>query len=188
MRISCWILIFSSECSAGDSLIIYNYTKSFNPFAAKFSAEEAEEILSKLQPIQLFQLIAKTLGLYIYFIFLARNTIITMQSSHNKEKAITNEHNWYSNYLMSWFNLRVFILFYVWIVQSELDQVLSVFPNRYRELPMIMSWDFKWFPQAVKWSLKMENDVVVGLLDPGQLILDIYIYLTCTNTKIILMI
>ncbi|XP_039008005.1 subtilisin-like protease SBT4.14 [Hibiscus syriacus] len=49
----------------------------------------------------------------------------------------------------------------------ELDEVVSVFPNRYHKLHTTKSWDFIGFPQTAKRHLKLERDVIVGLLDTG---------------------
>ncbi|XP_030535286.2 subtilisin-like protease SBT4.14 [Rhodamnia argentea] len=50
---------------------------------------------------------------------------------------------------------------------SSLEEVVSVFPNRYHELHTTKSWDFIGFPQTARRNLKMENDIVVGLFDTG---------------------
>ncbi|KAK8693465.1 hypothetical protein V6N13_071048 [Hibiscus sabdariffa] len=48
---------------------------------------------------------------------------------------------------------------------KELDEVASVFPNRYHKLHTTKSWDFIGFPQTAKRNLKLERDIIVGLLD-----------------------
>ncbi|XP_034905825.1 subtilisin-like protease SBT4.14 [Populus alba] len=50
---------------------------------------------------------------------------------------------------------------------SLLDEVLSVFPNRYHKLHTTKSWDFIGLPSTAKRNLKMERNIVVGLLDTG---------------------
>ncbi|KAI6702631.1 hypothetical protein NL676_011767 [Syzygium grande] len=50
---------------------------------------------------------------------------------------------------------------------SNLEEVVSVFPNRYHELHTTKSWDFVGFPQTARRNPKMENDIVVGLFDTG---------------------
>ncbi|KAJ4954782.1 hypothetical protein NE237_011565 [Protea cynaroides] len=50
---------------------------------------------------------------------------------------------------------------------SRKEGVISVFPNRYHKLHTTKSWDFIGFPQMVNRNLKMESDIIVGLLDTG---------------------
>ncbi|KDP28708.1 hypothetical protein JCGZ_14479 [Jatropha curcas] len=50
---------------------------------------------------------------------------------------------------------------------SRLDQVLSVFPNKYHRLHTTKSWDFIGLPSKARRNLKMERNIVVGLLDTG---------------------
>ncbi|KAF8379385.1 hypothetical protein HHK36_028819 [Tetracentron sinense] len=50
---------------------------------------------------------------------------------------------------------------------SCMDGVVSVFPNRYHKLHTTKSWDFIGFPQTTRRNLKMESNMVVGLLDTG---------------------
>ncbi|GMI66895.1 xylem serine peptidase 1 [Hibiscus trionum] len=50
---------------------------------------------------------------------------------------------------------------------KELDEVASVFPNRYHKLHTTKSWDFIGFPQTVERNLRLERDIIVGLLDTG---------------------
>ncbi|XP_062090204.1 subtilisin-like protease SBT4.14 [Humulus lupulus] len=50
---------------------------------------------------------------------------------------------------------------------SQMDEVLSVIPNRYRKLHTTRSWDFTGFPITAKRKLMSESDVIVGLLDTG---------------------
>ncbi|OVA00151.1 Peptidase S8/S53 domain [Macleaya cordata] len=47
------------------------------------------------------------------------------------------------------------------------SSVISVFPNQYRKLHTTKSWDFMGFNQNVKRNLKLESNIVVGLLDTG---------------------
>ncbi|KAH1106971.1 hypothetical protein J1N35_010739 [Gossypium stocksii] len=48
-----------------------------------------------------------------------------------------------------------------------LDEVASVFPNRYRKLHTTKSWDFIGLPLTAKRNLKFERNIIVGLLDTG---------------------
>ncbi|WRX07925.1 Peptidase S8 propeptide/proteinase inhibitor I9 - like 1 [Theobroma cacao] len=50
---------------------------------------------------------------------------------------------------------------------QEMDEVVSVFPNRYHKLHTTRSWDFIGLPQTARRKLKMERNIVVGLLDTG---------------------
>ncbi|OAY49255.1 subtilisin-like protease SBT4.14 [Manihot esculenta] len=50
---------------------------------------------------------------------------------------------------------------------SQLDQVLSVFPNQYHKLHTTKSWDFIGLPNTARRNLKMEGNIIVGLLDTG---------------------
>ncbi|KAJ6972194.1 subtilisin-like protease SBT4.14 [Populus alba x Populus x berolinensis] len=50
---------------------------------------------------------------------------------------------------------------------SRREEVLSVFPNRYHKLHTTKSWDFIGLPNTAKRNLKMERNIVVGLLDTG---------------------
>ncbi|XP_057980301.1 subtilisin-like protease SBT4.14 [Malania oleifera] len=50
---------------------------------------------------------------------------------------------------------------------SSMERVASVFPNRYHKLQTTRSWDFIGLPQNARRKLKMESDIVVGLLDSG---------------------
>ncbi|KAF8030595.1 hypothetical protein BT93_E2892 [Corymbia citriodora subsp. variegata] len=50
---------------------------------------------------------------------------------------------------------------------SNLEEVVSVFPNRYHELHTTKSWDFMGFPQTARRNPKMESDIVVALFDTG---------------------
>ncbi|XP_044502401.1 subtilisin-like protease SBT4.14 [Mangifera indica] len=49
----------------------------------------------------------------------------------------------------------------------EMDQVLSVYPNRYYQLQTTKSWDFIGLPQTAKRNLEAESNIIVGLLDTG---------------------
>ncbi|XWS32264.1 hypothetical protein CRYUN_Cryun23aG0145200 [Craigia yunnanensis] len=49
----------------------------------------------------------------------------------------------------------------------ELDEVASVFPNRYHKVHTTKSWDFIGLPLTAKRNLKLERNIVVGLLDTG---------------------
>ncbi|XVF73322.1 hypothetical protein PTKIN_Ptkin12aG0192400 [Pterospermum kingtungense] len=50
---------------------------------------------------------------------------------------------------------------------KELDEVASVFPNRYHKLHTTKSWDFIGLPLTAKRNLQLERNIVVGLLDTG---------------------
>ncbi|XP_038684313.1 subtilisin-like protease SBT4.14 isoform X2 [Tripterygium wilfordii] len=47
------------------------------------------------------------------------------------------------------------------------DEVLTVFPNRYHKLHTTKSWDFVGLPQTARRNLKVEENIVVGLMDTG---------------------
>lgn len=49
---------------------------------------------------------------------------------------------------------------------SGLDDVVSVFPNRKRQLHTTRSWDFIGFPQNVQRATA-ESDIIIGVLDSG---------------------
>ncbi|CAN1332427.1 Subtilisin-like protease SBT4.14 [Linum perenne] len=50
---------------------------------------------------------------------------------------------------------------------SKHGKVLGVFQNRYHKLDTTKSWDFVGLPKTAKRNLKMEKNIVVGLLDTG---------------------
>ncbi|XP_059634067.1 subtilisin-like protease SBT4.14 [Cornus florida] len=50
---------------------------------------------------------------------------------------------------------------------SSMDEVHAVFKNQYRKLHTTRSWDFLGFPQTVRRNLKMERDIIIGVLDSG---------------------
>ncbi|KAG8653623.1 hypothetical protein MANES_05G041600v8 [Manihot esculenta] len=50
---------------------------------------------------------------------------------------------------------------------SQLDQVISMFPNRYHKLHTTRSWDFIGFPNTTQRNLNVEGNMIVGLLDTG---------------------
>ncbi|KAK7256677.1 hypothetical protein RIF29_30133 [Crotalaria pallida] len=50
---------------------------------------------------------------------------------------------------------------------SAMDEVLSVIPNQYHKLHTTRSWNFIGLPLTAKRRLKLESDIVVGLLDTG---------------------
>ncbi|KAJ9680827.1 hypothetical protein PVL29_019980 [Vitis rotundifolia] len=50
---------------------------------------------------------------------------------------------------------------------SEMEEVVSVFPNRYHKLHTTKSWDFIGLPQTARRQLKHESNIIVGLLDTG---------------------
>ncbi|XP_022769698.1 subtilisin-like protease SBT4.14 isoform X3 [Durio zibethinus] len=50
---------------------------------------------------------------------------------------------------------------------KELDEVASVFPNRYHKVHTTKSWDFIGLPLTARRNLKLERNIIVGLLDTG---------------------
>ncbi|XP_028093035.1 subtilisin-like protease SBT4.14 isoform X2 [Camellia sinensis] len=50
---------------------------------------------------------------------------------------------------------------------SSMEGVLSVFRNRYHKLHTTKSWDFIGLPNTARRKLKMESNIIVGLLDTG---------------------
>ncbi|CAK9145792.1 unnamed protein product [Ilex paraguariensis] len=50
---------------------------------------------------------------------------------------------------------------------SSMDGVLSVFPNQYRKLHTTKSWEFVGLTQTARRNLKVESNIIVGLLDTG---------------------
>ncbi|KAK7340156.1 hypothetical protein VNO77_20850 [Canavalia gladiata] len=50
---------------------------------------------------------------------------------------------------------------------SAMDEVLLVFQNQYRKLHTTRSWNFIGLPMTAKRRLRLEGDIVVGLLDTG---------------------
>ncbi|KAK1376262.1 subtilisin-like protease SBT4.14 [Heracleum sosnowskyi] len=50
---------------------------------------------------------------------------------------------------------------------SGMDGVLSVYQNKYHQLHTTESWDFIGLAQNTKRRLKMERDIIVGVLDTG---------------------
>ncbi|KAK4802627.1 hypothetical protein SAY86_000830 [Trapa natans] len=50
---------------------------------------------------------------------------------------------------------------------SRVDGIVSVFPNRYRQLHTTKSWDFIGFPQNSRRKLEVEGDIIVGVIDTG---------------------
>ncbi|KAL8210712.1 hypothetical protein R6Q57_005149 [Mikania cordata] len=49
---------------------------------------------------------------------------------------------------------------------AQMEDVVSVFPNRKKQLHTTRSWDFMGFPQHVKRA-PLESDVIIGMLDTG---------------------
>ncbi|CAA7017335.1 unnamed protein product [Microthlaspi erraticum] len=49
----------------------------------------------------------------------------------------------------------------------EMEEVLGVFRNQYRQLHTTKSWDFVGLPLTAKRHLKAERDVIIGVLDTG---------------------
>lgn len=52
-----------------------------------------------------------------------------------------------------------------------MDGVLSVIQNKYHQLHTTKSWDFIGLAQNTKRRLKMERDIIVGVLDTGNQIM-----------------
>ncbi|KAL0305160.1 UNVERIFIED_CONTAM: Subtilisin-like protease SBT4.14 [Sesamum calycinum] len=50
---------------------------------------------------------------------------------------------------------------------SDMDEVLSVFPNRYHKPHTTKSWEFIGLTPNAKRNLKVERNIIVGLLDTG---------------------
>ncbi|XP_027927083.1 subtilisin-like protease SBT4.14 [Vigna unguiculata] len=50
---------------------------------------------------------------------------------------------------------------------SAMDEVVLVFQNQYRQLHTTRSWNFIGLPPTAKRRLKVESDIIVGLLDTG---------------------
>ena len=48
-----------------------------------------------------------------------------------------------------------------------MEEVVSVFPNRYHKLHTTKSWDFIGLPRTARRQLKQESNIIVGLLDTG---------------------
>ncbi|KAI9180420.1 hypothetical protein LWI28_004639 [Acer negundo] len=49
----------------------------------------------------------------------------------------------------------------------DMEEVFSVFPNRYHKLHTTKSWDFIGLPQTAKRNLKVESNMIVALFDTG---------------------
>jgi hypothetical protein len=69
----------------------------------------------------------------------------------------------------------------VFVVNSDRNEVLHVMPNRYHQLQTTKSWDFIGLPLNARRNLKVESDVIVGLLDTGSWIFIFYIYILILN-------
>ncbi|KAK6142863.1 hypothetical protein DH2020_023211 [Rehmannia glutinosa] len=50
---------------------------------------------------------------------------------------------------------------------SNMDEVVSVFPNRYHKLHTTKSWEFLGLTPSSKRNLKLESNIIVGLFDTG---------------------
>ncbi|RVX01120.1 hypothetical protein VitviT2T_023544 [Vitis vinifera] len=50
---------------------------------------------------------------------------------------------------------------------AGMEEVVSVFPNRYHKLHTTKSWDFIGLPRTARRQLKQESNIIVGLLDTG---------------------
>lgn len=62
-----------------------------------------------------------------------------------------------------------------------MDGVVCVLPNQYHKLHTTKSWDFIGFPQTAKRNLKLEKNIVVGLLDTGSRKTLFFLFLVYTN-------
>lgn len=49
-----------------------------------------------------------------------------------------------------------------------MDEVLLVFQNQYRQLHTTRSWNFIGLPPTAKRRLKVESDIIVGVIDTGS--------------------
>lgn len=49
-----------------------------------------------------------------------------------------------------------------------MDEVLSVFPNRYHKLHTTKSWEFIGLTPTAKRNHQVESNIIVGLLDTGK--------------------
>lgn len=54
-----------------------------------------------------------------------------------------------------------------------MEEVVSVIPNGYRKLHTTRSWDFIGLPVTARRRLKLESDIIVGLLDTGYISLQL---------------
>ncbi|KAL8541271.1 hypothetical protein ACS0TY_002493 [Phlomoides rotata] len=52
-------------------------------------------------------------------------------------------------------------------VLSNMDEVVSVFPNQYRKLHTTKSWEFIGLTPNSRRNVKLESNIIVGLLDTG---------------------
>nr|XP_025886089.1 cucumisin-like [Solanum lycopersicum] len=50
---------------------------------------------------------------------------------------------------------------------TNMDAVVSVFPNGIKELHTTRSWDFVGLPQQVTRRTSVESDLIIGMLDTG---------------------
>ena len=70
------------------------------------------------------------------------------------------------------FSLRVVVLCnlytYIYASSTENENVVSIFPSRIRKLHTTRSWDYLRMPLSVKRNLKIESNIIVGLLDTGN--------------------
>lgn len=49
-----------------------------------------------------------------------------------------------------------------------MDEVVSIFPNRYHKLDTTKSWEFIGLKPTSKRNLKLESNIIVGLIDTGR--------------------
>lgn len=64
---------------------------------------------------------------------------------------------------------------------AEMEEVLGVFKNRYRQLHTTKSWDFVGLPLTAKRHLKAERDVIIGVLDTGLVTCYSYLHTNVGN-------
>ena len=57
---------------------------------------------------------------------------------------------------------------YIYASSTENENVVSIFPSRIRKLHTTRSWDYLRMPLSVKRNLKIESNIIVGLLDTGN--------------------
>lgn len=51
---------------------------------------------------------------------------------------------------------------------ADMNEVSSIFPNQYRELHTTKSWEFIGLTPNSRRNIKLERNVIVGLLDTGE--------------------
>lgn len=71
-----------------------------------------------------------------------------------------------------------------WKNMPGMHEVASVIPNRYHKLHTTRSWEFIGLPPTAKRNLNVESNIIVGVLDTGDVSLNnrlsfssIYLYI-----------